>query len=281
MASRLGDLEEWKDREQDYKDEIDLLKSSLSFLTHQSDQREVQLTAKLDSNIARAQRMEQNFVKLQEETDMQCGELRDERDLAKVEFQRVVEANGDQKIKHKKELEKAMSSRSEEVDTLEGQLLSLQEHVKRMEGEKHKNEKLTAQMKRDLENQLREVCQRSAQEIERLKSRLGAQDQQRKHDMLDWQRDRHSLEGAIADTARLSDELISLKQQLTHFRTQAEGYKTKFQEERTRIRQLEHDMQLTQEILKKKEQEHKDEVRYRTSPCSPYTIKPGLPMATI
>ena len=221
MALRLDNLENenLKDREQDYKDEIHYLKSSLDHLTHESGQRELQLTARLEHSIKRAREMEQNFAKLQEETDMQCSELRDERDLAKREFQRVVLANEDQKMKHAQELKEAMSSQNEVLDTLKGQLLSMQEHVKQMQDEKHKNEKQITQAKRELEYQLREIHQRSGSEIEHLKSKLGTLDQQRKRDLANWQRDRNSLDGAIADTAKLSDELLSLNQQLI----QAEG----------------------------------------------------------
>ena len=153
MASRLDDLEEWKDREQDYKDEIHHLKSNLNHLTYESGQRELQLTAKLEHSIKRAREMEQNFVKLQEETDMQCGELRDERDLAKEECQRVGK-------------------------------------------------------------QLREVHQSSGLEIKHLKSTLGDLEQQSKHDMADRNR-------LIADTEKLSDELISVNKELTLFKAQA------------------------------------------------------------
>ena len=236
MALRLDNLENenLKDREQDYKDEIHHLKSSLNHLTHESGQRELQLTAKLEHNIKCAREMEQSFVKLLGE----CSDARDERNLAKNAMQRVLRVNEDQKIKHSKELEKAMSSRSEEMNTFKGQLLSLQDHAKQLDMENHKNEKQAAQTKRELENQLREVHQRSGSEIEHLKSKLGALDQQRKHDMVDWQRDRNILDEAIADTAKLSDELLSQNQQLTHFRTQAEGYKAKFQEERSNCQSL-------------------------------------------
>ena len=273
MALRLDNLENenLKDREQDYKDEIHHLKSSLNHLTHESGQRELQLTAKLEHSIKHAREMEQSFVKLQGE----CSDARDERNLAKNEMQRVLQANEDQKIKHSKELEKAMSSRSEEMNTLEGQLLSLQDHAKQLDMEKRKNEKQAAQTKREFENQLHEVRQRSGSEIEHLKSKLGALDQQRKHEMADWQRDRNRLDEAIADTAKLSDELLSLNQQLKHFRTQAEGYKAKFQEEKSKV-------QLTQEMLMRKEQEHKDEVRYNLLPlCNVPTILPDLPMVTM
>ena len=249
MALRLDNLENknLKDREQDYKDEIHHLKSSLNHLTLESGQRALQLTAKLEHSMKCAREMKQ---KLQGE----CSDARDERNLAKNEMKRVLQANEDQKIKHSKELEKAMSSRSEEMNTLEGQLLSLQDHTKQLDMEKRKNEKQAAQTKQELENQLHEVRQRSGLEIEHLKSKLGDLEQQRKHEMADWQRDRNSLEGAT-DIAKLSDELLSLNLQLTHFRTQAEGYKVKFQEERSKV-------QLTQEMLKMKEQEHRDEVRY-------------------
>ena len=243
MASRLDELENLKDREQDYEDEIDHLKSSLKHLTFESGQRELQMTVKLEHSIKRAREMEG-----------ECSDARDERELAKMEMLRVMQVNEDQKRKHSKELEEAVSSRSEELNTLKGQLLSMQEHVKQMQDENHKNEKQMSQTKRELENQLREIRQRSGSDIEHLKAKLGGLDQQRKHDLADWQRDRNSLEGAIADTAELSDALLSLNQQLKHYRTQAEGYKAKFQEERSKV-------QLTQEMLKMKEQEHRDEVR--------------------
>ena len=132
MALRLDNLENLKDREQDYKDAIHHLQSNLHHLAHESEKKELQLTAKLEHSI---REMEQNFVKLQEETDMQCSELRDERDLAMSEFQRVLQEYENQNFRHTKELEEAVSSRSEEMSTLEGQLLSLQNQKLKNEDE--------------------------------------------------------------------------------------------------------------------------------------------------
>lgn len=85
-------------------------------------------------------------------------------------------------------------------------------------------------------------------EKERLASKLHALELQRQHNFAEFEANRQSLEGAIADTARLSDDLMSANRELRHFKTQAEGYKSKFQR--------------SQDMLCRKEEELKEEVNF-------------------
>ena len=79
-------------------------------------------------------------------------------------------------------------------------------------------------------------------------------EQQRKQDYAEWTVDKHSLEDAIDDTARLSDEMIALEQQLKHLKAQADSFKAKLQEEKTKVHHIE-------ELSKEREEEHRAEVR--------------------
>ena len=127
----------------------------------------------------------------------------------------------------------------DEVSQLKGteeqlkHLLDEKQHVEeRLVTQKLKHEKFLASMKCEFETKLHEITRRFSGE-------KGAVEQQRKHDYAEWMADRRSLESAIGDTSRLSEEVMTLEQQLKH--------------EKARICHLE-------QLSKKKEEEHREEV---------------------
>ena len=232
---------------------------------HELQQREFQLTAKLDDQRAHA-------AKHQQEMDEQLDRLREEGGIIRAQWNDMTTRYGEEKDKnialqkenkhlqvhftdlqaHTKDLETHLQNLEEQYQLLQGENRSMEAQL---EDDKLKNEKLhelTAAMKRDLENKLHE----SIQQKDHLASRLGAQEQQRKHDYALWMADRQELEGAIADTARLSDEGMALNQQLKHIRTQADSFKAKLQEEKS--------------MSKQREEEHRAEVRRWNSPFSSF-----------
>jgi chromosome segregation ATPase len=231
--------------ERKYQEDVNALQGELKHVTHEFEQRELQLTVKLEKQITQA-------VKLQKEVDEQLDRLREERDVMKMEWNSVTERYGVVKVKkealqsehehlqaHVRDMDAHLHNMEEQFQMLQVDKQILEDRVRQLEDEKLKNEKiheLTASMKRDLENQLREVTE----EKDQLKSKLGAMEQQKKHDYSAWMTDKQSLERTIADTSRLSDEVITLEQQLKHVKSQADSSKAKLQ---ARI------------------QEHKEEVR--------------------
>ena len=84
------------------------------------------------------------------------------------------------------------------------------------------------------------------------------------------QRNNVELEVAIADTARLSDEVLSKTQQVNQYKKQAYGYraqadafKAQLQEERMKIQELEQRLHYLHKTLHNQNEEHKEEVLYK------------------
>ena len=262
-----------------YQEGLKQMDNKLKLRTHESEQRELQLTVKLEQT-----------GKLQQELDAQCDQLRveldgvrmewkaefelrqkqekehqeivqalqqqmneenallkEERDIIKAEWNNVANMYEDQKRKYQAELETLQVEYQHRQSHAESQLRGMEEQLQCLQSEnQHVKErsiteklKLQASMKHEFENKLHEITQRFSSEKDALTSKLGALEQQRKHDYAEWMVDRRSLESAIGDTSRLSDEVMTLEQQLKH--------------EKARIRHLE-------QLSKKKEEEHKEEV---------------------
>ena len=97
-------------------------------------------------------------------------------------------------------------------------------------------------------------------ELTAVREQLSKVDIQRQHN-------HDELEVAIADTARLSDEVLSKTQQVKQYKKQAETskaqadvFKAQLQEERMKIQELEQNLRYLQETLHNQNEEHKEEV---------------------
>ena len=243
-------VEEWRMPAHELKEDKEKLEEDLknvnaekNYLAHEAEQREFQLTKKLDG-----------AVQLQQETDEKCLELREERDVIKMELNRVAEKY-ERKGKSATDLEGENRHLQVHMSDLQGQVSELQEklqvvlvekesmedHIRHLEDEKIKNEKLhemTAALNRELKLEIQEVTKNLTAEKEQILSQLHVMDQQRKHDYAEWQSDKTSLENAIADITRLSDENMLLTQQLKQAQDEVKLWKESADSRQTVITSL-------------------------------------------
>ena len=129
-----------------------------------------------------------------------------------------------------------------------------------MEGEALKKEKvceLAASSNRQLNNQLQEIaCQLNAEKQEKgqLSARLTALDRQYRTEVEKWQADKSNMDRAIASMSQQVQELQVVQNQADILRGWLQG-------ERKKVLQLDRELQSSQELLQKIEEEHKSDVR--------------------
>lgn len=75
------------------------------------------------------------------------------------------------------------------------------------------------------------------------------------------QENRTQLETTIADTSRLSDEVLAKTQEMEQFKKRSESYKTKFKESLSRLEERETELKQCWEAIKIKERNHRQTVR--------------------
>lgn len=226
--------------QQQCEEKIKSLQAEISRMTHESKQIEFKLTHQLEEMQSRNEKA----LQCQKETDIKCDHLREERDTFHMEFNRVSDMYEDQKQSH-----------NAQMQTAEVEKQSMQARIAQLEGEIKKNVKLhelTAAMKCDLDTKLHEA----SHEMEQLKQKLDAAEQQAKHYFTQWQQEVRKLEEQVAVTARATDELSVVSQERCQYKVQVDNFRAKLQEEKKRARHLE------QETIIRLKEEHKEEVLY-------------------
>ena len=308
LASRVSDeFGKWQVREQKLMEQLQYgesrlrvvgvnhqegmkqMDNKLKCLTHESEQRELQLIAKLEQTGKLQQeldaqcdhlrveldgvRMEwkeefelrqkqekehQEIVEaLEQQMDEESDRLKEERDVMKAEWNKVADMYEEQKRKHQAELKTLQGEYQHQLSHAEGQLESMEEQLQHLRGEQqHVEEHLVSQkLKQEkflgsMKHEFEIKLHEIGYEKDALASKLGALEQLRKHDYAQSMADRRELEEAVADAARLSDEVMALEQQLKHHKAQADSFKAKLQEKMRHFEQL----------SKEREEEHREEV---------------------
>ena len=291
MARFMDDkAAEWNIQEQKLNDEICGLKEQVEqatkLATHISEQQQYQLDAKLGSKErelaevregrqhleAHLHSLEENYNVLQVEKakvdeilkqlkeekqrqDAGFNEIRKENQYLKAELDRMKKEYQDLKTQHETLEELLNLEKVAKLSAME-QVAKLDDNIKK----KEKLHEITALEKREIEEKVRKFTQEFKQERDKLLTQMHKVDVQR-------QRNHDELEVAIADTARLSDEVLSKTQQVKQYKKQADGYKvqadgfkTQLQEERMKIQELEQRLHYLQESLHNQNEEHKEEV---------------------
>ncbi len=214
MAStRADDVGKWKVLEQQYADDVKRLQGELKLITHESEQEIFQLKA---AHKAEEKKTRDLQITLQREIDETLDRLREEKDMVTAEMNRMMELYQTEREENKKH--------SEDMEILRAEKCSLEECVRELENEKMKKEKLhelTASEKRDLKEKLEER-----------ESTIAAMEIRLKDVHSKWIETKEQLDGAIADTSRLTDETLSKTQQVKQFKKQSDTYRDQLQQER-------------------------------------------------
>ncbi len=109
------------------------------------------------------------------------------------------------------------------MEVLQAEKCSLEDCVRELENEKMKKEKL------------HELTASEKREREKLKEReitIAAMEMRLKDVHSKWIETKEQLDGAIADTSRLTDETLSKTQQVKQFKKQSDTYRDQLQQER-------------------------------------------------
>ena len=209
----------WKVLEQQYADEARHLRGELKLIAHEKDQEIFQLKRVHE---AEEKKTRDHQIAWQREMDETHDKLREEKDMMTAEINRVMELYQTQREENKKH--------SDDMELLRAQICSLEDCVREFENEKMKKEKLhelTASEKRDLKEKLKER-----------ESTIAAMEMRFKDVHSKWIETKEQLDGAIADTSRLTDETLSKTQQVKQFKKQSDTYRDQLQQERVQSQSL-------------------------------------------
>ena len=249
MATFIDDkAAEWNVHEQKLNEEICDLKKQVEqakkLAAHISEQQQYELDTKLgnkERELAKAKEECQHLAALLQRHDAGLNEIRKENKGLKAELDRMKKENQDLKTE-KENLDIQLSLENVAKMSAVEQVAKLDDDIKK----KEKLHEITASEKRDTEERLQKITHEFKQERDKLLRQVHKVDVQR-------QRNHYELEVAIADTARLSDEVLSKTQQVNQYKKQAETSKVQLQEERMKVQYL-------QETLHNLNEEHKEEV---------------------
>ena len=263
MATFIDDkAAEWNVHEQKLNEEICDLKKQVEqakkLAAHISEQQQYELDTKLgnkERELGKAKEECQHLAALLQRHDAGLNEIRKENKGLKAELDRMKKENQDLKTE-KENLDEHLSLEKVAKMSAVEQVAKLDDDIKK----KEKLHEITASEKRDTEERLQKITHEFKQERDKLLTQVHKVDVQR-------QRNHDELEVAIADTARLSDEVLSKTQQVKQYKKQADGYKAQadgfkaqLQEERMKIQELEQKLRYLQETLHNQDEEHKEEV---------------------
>ena len=271
----------WRAQEQRYHEQLQNFDRQLKqlkhdseqkvkHLTHEADLRVVKLTIKLYQKVDELKRVTGSAVERQREFDALCDQLRHEQDSVQTERDRYKDERDtwcmeynkgltmyEEKMKqHKAEVDKI----NEELDLWKTKCATFDDHVREMEVEARKKEKeceLTASSNRQLKSQLQEVAHQlntEKEEKKELSANLAALDHQLRLKRDRWLTDKSNMERVIADMSKQMQELQQVHGQADILRGRGQG-------EWKKVQQLERELQSSQELLQKLEEEHKSDVR--------------------
>lgn len=267
VAECKGKANQWRAQQQQYEEDFGKLDRQFKQLTHESQQREMRLTElafelqhEFDA-ISEQLRQELGEVKMdrdhyQEERDRYRKERDhhiDERDTWKAEYQTVLDIHQGKKQEHETE-----------VNVWKVKYSTLEDHVRQMEGEALKKAKeceLAASGNRQLNSQLQQL----GSQLQEMARQLNAEKQEKgqlsarlaayRSEAEKWQADKSNMDRAIANMSQQVQEL-----QLA--RNQTEIMRGRFITERKKVQQLERELQSSQELLQRIEEDHKSDVSF-------------------
>ena len=189
VAEGKSKANQWRVQHQQYEEDFRILDRQFNHLTHESQQRELRLTLKLDQKVVELQNINDNAVERQLEFDAICEQLRQELDEVKTDRDRYQEERDHYK---------------DERDTWKEEYnMVLHIHEKRKEEHKAKITELDHQYSVERETWLADKSNMDRIITEQVQQLQLAQ---RQTDIV-----RDQLE---QDAARLSEELLDLRQQL-------------------------------------------------------------------
>ena len=270
----------WRTQEQRYREQLQNFDHQLKQLKHDSEQRvegltyefeerELRMTIKLDQKVDELKSVTDNAIERQREFDAICDQLRQERDNVQTERDRYKDERDtwcteynkglttyeEKRTQHKAEVDKI----NEEMDLWKAKCATSYDHVREMEAEALKKEKeceLTASSNRQLSSRLQELGRQlnaEKQEKEKLSAKLNALDHQYWLERETWLTDKSNMDRAISSMTQEVQELQRAQSQIEIMRGQLIG-------ERKKVQQLERELQSSQELLQKIEEEHKSDV---------------------
>ena len=246
MTESKSKANQWRVQQQQYKEDFGKLDRQLKHLTHESEQRELKLTIKLDQKVAELKRVmgtaferQQEFVAMQDQMRQERDYLKMERDTWKVEFNKVLTIHEEKKEKHQVEIENI----KEEMDLWKAKCSTFDDHVRQMESEALKKEReceLAVSNNCQLNDQLQEITRQfnmERQEKGQLSAKLTAFDHQYRLERETWLTDKSNMDRAISDMTVQMQEL-QLSQRQTHImRDQLERDAARLSEESLTLRQ--------------------------------------------
>ena len=263
VVEESNKAKKWRAQEQKYLGQLQNFERQLKRHTHESEQREMKLTIKLDQKTAELKGVTDNAVERQQEFDAVHEQLRQERDdlklerdTWKVEYNKVLAMHEERKEKRKVEMEKV----KEEMDLWKAKCATFDDHVREMDMEAHKKKQeyeLAVSKNHQLSSQVQEAArQLNAEKQERgqLTAKLTALNHQLMLERETWLADKSNMEHAVAD---LSEQVQSLQRT----QTQADILRGRLQKERESVQQLDRELQSSRELLRSKDEEHKSNVR--------------------
>ena len=276
VAECKGKANQWRVQQQQYEEDFGKLDRRFKHLTHESQQREMRLTLKLEEKVDELKRVMGNAVERQREFDAVSEQLGQELDEVKTDRDRYQEERDryrkerdhhkDVSDTWKDEYQTVLHVHEEKKQEHETELSvwkvkhsTLENHVRQMEGEALQKEKaceLAASSNRQLNNQLQEIARQlnaEKQEKGQLSARLTALDRQYRSEAEKWQADKNNMDCAITDMSKQVQELQRIQ-------SQADILKGRVQTERKKVQQLERELQSSQELLRKIEEDHKSDV---------------------
>ncbi len=206
----------WKVLEQQYADEARHLRGELKLIAHEKDQEIFQLKRVHE---AEEKKTRDHQIAWQREMDETHDKIREEKDMMTAEKNRMMELYQTEREENKKH--------SEDMELLQAQICSLEDCVREFENEKMKKEKLHELTASGLKEKLEER-----------ESTIAAMEMRLKDVHSKWTETKEQLDGAIADTSRLTDETLSKTQQVKQFKKQSDTYRDQLQQERVQSQSL-------------------------------------------
>ena len=254
MASHMSDnFGRWSVKEQEYQGIIGGLENELKRVKHEVEQQMYTLNVQLEQKEAQFEKFKENQITQQKELDDIRDNLREERDTIKTELFHLTEKY--QSLKEEKNHDS--ESFQEKLDLLQVQNNSLEECVIYLKEEAQKLHEVSASEKHNLKQELNETIEKYKKERNALLSQHHALEVQRQLDHAQWMEDREKLEGTIADTSRMADEILSKTQQDKQYKEQADSLQDQLQKVK---QELERKQAYFQEMLLRKDEQHKEEV---------------------
>ena len=142
-------------------------------------------------------------------------------------------------------------SLQEKLDEAEVQNSVLEELVRNLRNETEKLHEVSASEKHNLKQEFNETIEKYKKERDALLSQCHALEVQRQIEHAQWMEDREKLEETIADTSRMSDEILSKTQQVKQYKEQADSLQDQLQKVKQKLK-LERQQAYFQEMLLRK-----------------------------